>query len=910
MRFYIRLLTAASFVPALASIAAADNAFSPESIEFFEKRIRPILADNCFNCHSANTNSQGGLRLDDRNGQLIGGGSGPALVPGDAKASLLIQVVEHAEGVAKMPPKKKLTEEQITDLKRWVSDGAAWPQPVAPDDINQYNGDYEELRKNHWAWQPIKNTAVPTPNDSAWASTEIDRFIQTGIESNGLTRTAQADKEVLARRLSFDLTGLPPSAEVLDAFVQDKSSDAYDQLVDRLLASSAFGERWGRHWLDVARYGESTGSSRNLPMPHAWRYRDYVINAFNSDKPFNRFITEQIAGDQLPHETEGQREEQLIATGFLAVGVKDVNQRYKVRYVMDNVDEQIDAVSRSFLGVTASCARCHDHKFDPIPTNDYYALAGIFTSTDLCAGLRNKMGGGGLAYYDTDMLISIGKLPDPSGERDAQVAAAKEKFEAAQKEFQSLRNDPAGDQKLPDGRPRRQAARQAMNQAQQALVALSDPALSAKVILGVRDAKKVGDTEVRYRGEAEDMGPKVNRGFLSLVTVPNTPAIPADKSGRLELAQWIANNDNPLTSRVIVNRVWKHLFGRGIVSSVDNFGINGDRPTHAELLDHLAIRFQQNQWSIKSLVREIVRTKTYQLSSEAVPNSISIDPENKWLWRHSPRRLDAEEIRDTTLLIANALELTPPEGSPAKDLKVIELPNNGPIARKLKEAANAATYRSVYLPLIRGITPGTLEVFDAVEQGTVTGDRSVTTVPSQSLFMLNNAFVRKNALKLAEKLLSDATLTDEARVSKAYKRVLGRLPSDTEIAGAISYIREIESVSDLIFELQLKSNAAASNAVASAPSEANSSSVAAIAPTTSNSDDAKPVAKTETAESSSAAGTTSTSDDNQPSPSGDQGGLEIELSFSFKLKSSGKAIVDAKATDTQANRDVQKSAVI
>src|SRR5262249_55347541 len=329
-------------------------------------------------------------------------------------------------------------------------------------------------------------------------------------------------------------------------------------LVDRLLASTAYGERWGRHWLDVARYGESTGSSRNLPLPHAWRYRDYVVNAFNHDKPYDRFIREQIAGDLLPADSERERIENLIATGFLAIGVKDVNQRFKVRYIMDNVDEQIDAVSRGILGLTASCARCHDHKFDPIPTADYYALAGIFRSTDLCAGLRNKMGSGGLDYYDTAMLIKLGPDIPPDAATMAKIEKAEAALAAAKAEFEKVRDDPEGDKPGPDGRPRRAIARQKMNRLANQLLALTDPSANGgRVALGVGDATAVADTEIRIRGEAEKLGPIVPRGFLGVLRLPDQPKVDPRRSGRLELAAWLTGDRNPLTPRVMVNRAWR-----------------------------------------------------------------------------------------------------------------------------------------------------------------------------------------------------------------------------------------------------------------------------------------------------------------------------------------------------------------
>ncbi|WP_044149500.1 DUF1549 and DUF1553 domain-containing protein, partial [Singulisphaera acidiphila] len=605
-----------------------------------------------------------------------------------------------------------------------------------------------------------------------------------------------ADRETLVRRLSFDLTGLPPTPADVDAFVNDPSERAYEAVVDRLLGSAAFGERWGRHWLDVARFAESTGASRNLPMPHAWRYRDYVIDAFNKDKPFDQFLKEQVAGDLLPHADDAERSEHWVATGFLAVGVKDVNQRFKIRYIMDNVDEQIDAVSRSFLAVTVSCARCHDHKFDPVPQKDYYALAGIFKSTDILAGLRNKMGGGGLDYYDTQMLLvdgQAGKGVDAE-EMAKKVETVKKAHAEAKKAFEILRDDPKGGEPGPNGRPKRQVARQKMNRLQAELVALSDPAANgAKIVLGVRDSKTIGDTELRVRGEAEKLGPVVPRGFLSLLTLPDPPTLNTAQSGRLELAEWLASPSNPMTSRVMANRVWQHLFGRGIVSSVDNFGVTGDVPSHPELLDHLANRFVQEGWSVKKLVRAIVLTRAYRLKSEGNSANESVDPANKLVWRHAPRRLDAEEIRDATLVVSGTLAANRLEGSLGQGFKVIELRNNGAEARKLQEQARESRHRSVYLPLLRGLTPTSLEVFDFAEQGMVTGSRANTTVPPQALYLLNDPFVRKNSLAFAETLLAHAELDEDARLTAAFRLTLGRAPSAAEIKQAKGYLTEYEA---------------------------------------------------------------------------------------------------------------------
>ena len=424
-----------------------------------------------------------------------------------------------------------------------------------------------------------------------------------------------------------------------------------------------------------------------------------------------------------------------------------MNQRFKVRFQMDNVDEQIDAVTRATLGLTVSCARCHDHKFDPIPQADYYALAGIFTSTDNCAGVRSRMGGAGLDYYDPSQLVALsGAGPQaPSGRVEklrADVAEAKKAWEA-------IRGTPEGLAKGPNGRPKQQPFRLRWEALQAELLALTDPAAQGHAVHGVRDAKTPADTEVRVRGEAEKLGPAVPRGFLTAFAVPGSTPVNPRQSGRLELADWLVAPKNPLTPRVFVNRVWQHLFGTGIVDTADNFGVTGGSPSHPELLDHLAGRFVADGWSLKRLVRALVLTRAYRLGSEATPAHLAADPANRLVWRHAPRRLTAEEFRDAALAAAGALDLSRPDESPAKALKMIEMRDNGPEAKAVHEAANASARRGVYLPLLRGLTPQSLEAFDPVDQTLVSGRRDATTVPAQALFLLNSAFVHKQALALA-----------------------------------------------------------------------------------------------------------------------------------------------------------------
>jgi hypothetical protein len=845
---YLRVLPAMGlFVTMMFQQAAAGD--DAGAIEFFEKKIRPLLANNCYNCHSAFNNAQGGLRVDDRQGLLQGGGRGPAVVPGHPEQSRLIESVRQAGDGPKMPPNAKLTDEEIADLEKWIADGAAWPAPRLPDSIGSRGEEYEQLRQSHWAWQPLRPAEPPAVQNDTWPRSDIDRFILARLEERRLKPVSDAKSLTLIRRVTYDLTGLPPAPEEIDAFVEDESADAFEKVVDRLLASKAFGERWGRHWLDVARYAESTGSARNLPLPHAWRYRDWVIDALNRDKPYDEFVREQIAGDLLPANSPHEKGSQLVATGFLALGVKDVNQRFKVRFTMDNVDEQIDTVTRSILALSASCARCHDHKFDPIPTHDYYAMAGILRSTDLCAGLRNKMGGGGLDYYDSDLLIALSDTgPDPG--ISAAADALKQELAAAVAEFQALRNSPEGDVKTADGRPKRMAARLRTEKLRADLNALTDPAARGPVAFGVRDAARVSDTEIRIRGEAEKLGPIVPRGFLSLIAIPDQPAVNRRQSGRLELAYWLTSAHNPLTSRVMVNRVWHHLLGRGIVSSVDNFGVTGDTPSHPELLDFLAAGFVCQGWSIKKLVRSVVLSRTYGLSSTVTAGHLAADPQNRLLWRYSPRRLDAEEIRDAMLAISSQLDRSRTDGSPIKEFPVVELRNNGAQARWLADQARASRQRSVYLPLLRGLTPRSLEIFDPAEQGFVSGTRDTTTVAPQALYLLNDSFVIQQAARFAERLLARTDLDDHHRIVWGYRLAFGRTPVPHETHRALGYLSDFEGTQRRLLAI-VQSNPAAESAPGQGPPAAKGPTELSSRPTSNkppppvaaNSDDPVPDAE-------------------------------------------------------------------
>jgi mono/diheme cytochrome c family protein len=774
-----------------------------EQIAYFEKNVKPILANHCYACHAADTKPAGRLRLDTTIGIETGGNSGSSVLPGDPEKSLLLTRVSQTDVKHRMPKDSDpLTRDEITILTTWIKNGAALPdetEKLSPLSA-KLERTYTKLKADHWAFKPLSNAAVPSTKDTKWpaqnkadaASGNIDRFILAGLETKELAPVPDADPVTLLRRVTYDLTGLPATPDEVKSFRRDHSEKAYEHLVDRLLASQQYGERWGRHWLDVARYAESTGPSRNIPYPHAWRYRDYVIDSVNKDVPYDRFLREQIAGDLLPANSPADRDRQLIATGFLAIGVKDVNQRFEARFQMDNVDDQIDTVTRSTMALTVSCARCHDHKFDPIPTTDYYSLAGIFTSTDDAAGVNSLMGGAGLAYYNAKDLLLLSSAATTTTTPEDKVAKLKAEIADTKKQLDAIAGTPEGLVLGPDKKPKQLTLGLKMLELRKEMLDLTDPGTRGYGIHGAREGD-VADTSVRVRGVEERHGPTVPRGFLTAFQVPGANPVDPKQSGRLQLAEWIASPQNPLTARVAVNRIWENLFGQGLVSTVDNFGIKGDVPSNPQLLDYLAAEYIREGWSTKHLIRNIVLSHAYRLGSAYPDRYKDIDPANHLIWRHSPRRLEAEEVRDSLLASSGKLELLPagaplPE-SPAAKLKMIELADNGKELQQINAGADTSTVRSVYLPALRGITPRALAAFDPVSQTLVTGQRDTTVVPTQALFLLNSSFVRVQSQNLAQKLLTGTSKPDR-QIEEAYVRVLDREPSKQEITRDKQFLAE------------------------------------------------------------------------------------------------------------------------
>jgi len=763
--------------PKPAEAASSSNPTQAANLMHFEKKIRPVLVAQCYECHAADSEKiKGGLALDTRAGIRKGGDSGPAVVPGNVKASLLIAALRHEDGL-EMPPKSKLSDEQIAEFVKWIEAGAIDPRDGDAAKITSAI-DIEQGRQ-FWAFQRPAKPALPPLKNEAWPLTETDRFVRAAQEKNGVEVVADADPQTLVRRLYFDLIGLPTTPEQVREFLRDWQTDANRTLettVDRLLDSSQFGERWGRHWLDVARYAESSGKETSFSYPQAWRYRDYVIDSFNADVPFDRFVREQLAGDLLPASDDIQRAEQIVATGFLALGPKSHIERNKKQFEMDLVDEQIDAVSQAFLGLTVACARCHDHKFDPIPQTDYYALAGIFRSTESLYGtipvIQNN-NPSELLTLPNGTGMTAGVPPLSSAERarlEKQIAdlRAKRAELAKNKQFASLEFVQNGI---------------LLNTVEAKLKAYESDGTPKVLAMGVRDRAAAKDSELLVRGEVEKPGPTVPRGFVQVLCEAKSPTMTSG-SGRLELANWIASADNPLTARVLVNRVWLNLFGRGLVPTPDNFGVSGQTPSHPELLDHLAVTFVEDGWSIKKLIRRIVLSRVYRLDSTFVESNFEKDPENVWLWRMSPRRLDAEAIRDAMLATAGRLDLRPPVGSAvARGGEGY----TGGIERGGQLAEHRFNCRSVYLPAIRGRVFESLAEFDGVDGSVVTGQRSETTVPSQLLYLLNSPYVLGLANSAAQRLMKEED-DPGARIELAYQRWFGRTPTDTERNASLAFL--------------------------------------------------------------------------------------------------------------------------
>ena len=887
--------------------------------EFFEKRIRPVLVSECYQCHSKKNKVKGGLQLDTKSGWQRGGDSGAALVPGKPQKSLLIQAIRQTNDALKMPPKKKLSAEQISDFEDWVAMGT--PDPRTSETINDVDKGIDiPATGQFWAFQPLSNLIEPVVRRNNWGYSSIDQLVINALESKSIAPIKDADNLTLLRRVYFDLIGLPPSpsqiAEFENAVAIDKS-EAFKKVVDELLSRPQFGERWGRHWLDVARFCEST--SRGVLMDEAWRYRDYVIKSYNDDKAYDEFIREQVAGDLIDGGNLTQRRERLIATAFLLLGPTLYELQDKTILEMNMVDEQMDTMGKTFLGLTVGCARCHDHKFDPITTEDYYGLAGILKGTKMVvhsnvskwntrplpmdpdlevlarkqasriaqlkkevnginkqlgkatgqlepinqsvlpgvvvdnpdaelkgiwahsSGVRNFVGidyiyatkgdGNNTARFPVKFekagqyevhisythhpnrssntlvkvlhkdgvatrridqqkqpsldgyFISLGTYGFPEGVHDALeisnegangtiVADAVQFIPSDSPELTKARLPIKGELKNNSN------LNSELNRLTEELKKLEKTAVKTPSVIAVGEGEKNGAIHIAIRGNVHSKGPKTPRSFIKVLHSGAPPKFPEKGSGRLQLAGWIASKDNPLTARVYANRVWHHLFGRGIVSTTDNFGHTGQAPSNQSLLDHLAISFIEDGWSTKKLIRRIVLSRVYQLGSTSVSGiQGEVDLENKLFWRQNRRRLEAESIRDSMMMIANQLDFRM-GGVTIKSGAKIDI-----------NYQYAGAQRSVYVPVIRTKQNGFLEAFDFPDPNLVAGKRSSTSVPSQSLFFMNSSLSRTLAQHASSIYFNPKKRTDKNQLRLIYKSVLGRNPTLKEQSVVLAFLK-------------------------------------------------------------------------------------------------------------------------
>jgi hypothetical protein len=937
----IVLLSAIAALASPALFAAEPKATGPE-LEFFEKKIRPVLVASCYKCHSAESEKiKGGLLLDTREGLIKGGDSGPAVVPGFPNKSLLIQSMRHDDPDLAMPPKgDKLSDDVIANFEKWVKIGAPDPRVAKPGAVAKVF-DMEKARE-HWSFKPVSKQTPPAVNDPArFIQNPIDNFVLAKLQEQGLHHSKKADKRALLRRVTYDLIGLPPSPEEMDEFLADESPNAFEKVVDRLLASPRYGERWGRHWLDIARYADTSGDRQNgaraVPLyPFAWTYRDYVIQAFNEDLPYDQFILQQIAADKLPEgRKSGDAKEVLPALGFLTVGKRFMGNNNEM------IDDQIDVVTKGLMGVTAACARCHDHKFDPIPTKDYYSLHGIFNSSRepaienkpllddpeqdpqykdflkqvanveaevvdyekseavrMLGGMIDKAGEYLLVAHESlntndpkkkgnnfrltarnrgleselaqiwlETVRTIKSKPGPvftpwfrfaeipekqfaekAPEIAADIAAASESevhpllakaFEEKQPnsladvaaiytevlgklrgemqlkpytyrrggrasvetkmvslanpELESLRVELFGDASLV--KPSVEAMRRALgNQFSNPIGAIRakivqlnmfHPGAPARAMV-LEDVPRPKDSPVLIRGEAGNRGPVVPRQFPEILSPEGRKPF-TDGSGRLELAKAIASPSNPLTARVMANRIWQWHFGQAIVRTVSDFGTRSEPPTHPELLDYLANWFVENGWSMKKLHKHILLSGTYQQDSRPNAKGMKVDPTNQWLWRMNLQRLDLEQIRDSLLVFGGKLDLT--MGGPPIMLVNDDRPGRyRAMSGDFKTPPEKQNRRTVYGMIDRSGLPDVFNTFDFANPDMSTGERILTTVPQQALFLMNSPFIVSQVKNLLARPDFPSDGTVEEKVTFLYRTVFQRTPSDGEIKMAAQFV--------------------------------------------------------------------------------------------------------------------------
>ncbi|MBW3623753.1 MAG: DUF1553 domain-containing protein [Armatimonadetes bacterium] len=792
--------------------------FSPDELAV---KAETLLQKNCLTCHGEL--KQSGLDLRTMAARLKGGSRGTALVPGHAEKSLLYRVTAQKEAPA-MPPGAPLPPEEVAILKAWIDSlppdakPDAWEKPAAavPAPVN------------FWPARPPQRVPVPKVKNAAWVKSPVDAFVLHRLEAEGLSPAPPADRRTLLRRAYFDLIGLPPSPEAMEAFVNDPDPRAFEKAVDRLLAMPQYGERWGRHWLDLVRYAESNGYERDGPKANAWKYRDYVIESFNADKPFDRFLTEQLAGDELDSPTNESR----IATGFYRLGLWDDEPGDHLLDRYDQLDDVIKTTTNVFLGLTVNCARCHDHKFDPISQKDYTRLLAFFEpsrlGTEPYPNGQHKQEQSQIPLAEPD---EIERHKKSTAEADARIAEAKTAVEAFRVgikkrlvEERKAKLSAAERSALDTPADRRTDAQKSLAEQVAKTVTPSDEEVSraltsdgdSKLVelrrrlaeaesakppplpttLGITDAgPDAPKTRLFLRGNPREPAEEVDPGFPTLLAAAYNPPVKSPPPGarttgrRLHLARWLADPRNPQTARVMVNRIWQHHFGEGIVRTPNDFGAMGEKPTHPELLDWLAHDFMANGWRMKRLHRMILLSAAWQQSSRWREDAAVKDPENKLLWRMNVRRLEAEPIRDAALAVSGKINLQRGGPSiypalPPKDITGEAYPGNG----WGKSEGDQLYRRTVYVFVKRSLLVPMLEAFDQADPTSVCPQRNRTTVAPQALAMMNNAFIREQAAHFAERVRKEAGESPPAQVERAFMLALGRLPAPAERAKSLAFV--------------------------------------------------------------------------------------------------------------------------
>jgi cytochrome c553 len=752
----LRYLFTAACLSTFTSIAQSDE--RPSSALFTDS-IDPLLKQHCVSCHGPDA-QEGKLRLDSLDAISRGGKSGPPIVPGKPDESLLITAVRRTDDTLQMPPEEKLPDAAVKLLVEWIQSGAVHPDgkivippPAPPFDVEQ--------ARQFWAFQPVRRPQIPDLSQPEFVTSPIDAFVVSRLINHGLQPNPVADKSTLIRRATFDLTGLPPSPSEIAEFLADDSPDAFSKVINRLLDTQQYGERWGRHWLDIVRYADSNGLDENIAHGNAWRYRNYVINSLNADKPYDQFLREQIAGDLFIDETTDEltRIDRLTATGFLSLGPKVLAEGDETKMQLDIVDEQIDTMGRAMLGLTLGCARCHDHKFDPIAQADYYALAGIFQSTRTMESLKR------IAKWNEN---SIATAADKANLADHQA-----KIEATKTEINSTLTVAAAsagnataqqipeDQLPEDVRAKLKALREELKQLEQSIPELP-------TAMGVVDGE-VTNSRILMRGSHLSPGRTVERSVPVVLTADQQFTAAPGHSGRREMAEWLTSERNPLTARVFVNRVWRWHFGRGLVTTADNFGKLGDRPANPELLDWLTDEFIRNGWSLKALHRTIMLSRTWQLSSDENAAAEQLDPDNHLQWRWSTQRLEAESVRDAVLAVSGLLDRSMGES-------MLHVKNREFLFDHTSKDGTSydSKRRSVYLPVIRNNLYDAMSLFDCTDGTVPNGDRASSTVASQALFLMNSDLVIQAAENLAGQLLAQFPDDARQRTELLFMRALGR----------------------------------------------------------------------------------------------------------------------------------------